>query len=93
MVPVSYAARALGLPEGSIEWDGQAKTVKIESGEKTVLLTIDSKEMLIDGQSVEISAAPIIKEGRTFLPFRVLGEQILGVTVGWDADKGIASFS
>ncbi|MEL7622035.1 MAG: copper amine oxidase N-terminal domain-containing protein [Clostridiales bacterium] len=92
MVPVSYVAKALGLPEGSVEWDGQAGTVKIDNDGKSVLLTIDSKVMTVDGQASEIAAAPAIREGRTFLPFRVLGEQILGVTVGWDADKGIASF-
>jgi hypothetical protein len=92
MVPVSFIARALGLPADGVRWDGVARTVTINTGVKEAVLTIDSKEMKISGVVIEIPKAPVIRDGRTFLPFRVLGEQVLGVAVGWDESAGAATF-
>ena len=92
MVPVSYVARALGLPADGVVWDGNTRTVTIRTERKTAVLTIDVYELAIDGVVVEIAKAPVIKDDRTFLPFRVLGEQVLGVAVGWDAQAGAATF-
>ena len=92
MVPVSYVARALGLPADGVAWDEETRTVTIHTAQKTAVLTIDVYELAIDGVVVEIAKAPVIRDGRTFLPFRVLGEQILGVAVGWDAQAGEATF-
>jgi hypothetical protein len=91
MVPVSHVARALGLSREAVRWDGAARTVTITTGSRTAVLTIDSKVLLIDGTAVEIAAAPVIRSDRTFLPFRVLGEQVLGVKVSWDG-KDTAAF-
>jgi hypothetical protein len=92
MVPVSYVARAMGLPADGVGWDGDARAVTIRTDKKVAVLTIDSREMKVDGVTVEIAAAPVIRDNRTFLPFRVLGEQILGVAVGWDAEARTAAF-
>ena len=92
MVPVSYVARAMGLPADGVGWDGDARAVTIRTDKKVAVLTIDSREMKVDGVTVEIAAAPVIRDNRTFLPFRVLGEQVLGVAVGWDAEARTAAF-
>ena len=93
MVPVSYVARALGLDGDSVVWDGDSRTVTIDTGSRVVVLTIDSVYMVIDGVEEEIAQAPIIRNDRTFLPFRVLGERVLGVSVNWDEVTRTAAFS
>ncbi|MCL1848434.1 MAG: copper amine oxidase N-terminal domain-containing protein [Clostridiales bacterium] len=92
MAPVSFVARALGLPEGSVRWNGETRAVAIDTGNGAAVLTIDSHEMWINGVMKEIPQPPVIRDDRTFLPFRVLGEQVLGVAVGWDGDTGTAIF-
>ena len=92
LVPVSFVATALGLPEGSVVWEESSRTVTIKVNGKVSVLTIDSDTLKIDGVSMTIPKAPVIRNGRTFLPFRVLGEQILKVRVGWDEASRTAAF-
>jgi hypothetical protein len=92
MVPVSFVARALGLPTGGVLWDGDARTVTIDTGTRVAVLTIGSDQMLIGGVAVGIPKAPTIRGDRTFLPFRVLGEYVLGVAVYWDEDAQTATY-
>lgn len=92
LVPVSFVASALGLPPGSVVWEESDRTVTIKTGANVSVLTIDSVYLKIDGVNITIPKAPLIRDGRTFLPFRVLGEQILKVKVGWDDLSRTASF-
>jgi hypothetical protein len=92
MAPVSFVARALGIPADGVKWDEEARTVTIDIGDGVAVLTIDSRQMSLRGVVVEMPKAPAIRDGRSFLPFRVLGEQVLGATVDWDADAGTATF-
>ncbi|MCL2121068.1 MAG: copper amine oxidase N-terminal domain-containing protein [Clostridiales bacterium] len=92
MVPVSFVARAMGLPSESVRWDGDARTVTIQTGSRQAVLTIGSTEIIIDGTSMEMPQAPVILDGRTFLPFRILGEQVLQVAVDWNGETRTAMF-
>jgi hypothetical protein len=49
----------------------------------TVVVTIDSSQMLVNDEAVFLDALPIIIHGRTMLPIRALIEA-LGGTVEWD---------
>ncbi|MCL2167221.1 MAG: copper amine oxidase N-terminal domain-containing protein [Clostridiales bacterium] len=92
MVPVSFVARAMGLPADSVQWDGDARTVTIQTGSRKAVLTIGSNEIVIDGITMEMPQAPVIRDGRTFLPFRILGEQVLQVAVDWNGETRTAMF-
>lgn len=92
MIPVSFAARALGLADDGVVWDGEARTVTLRLPEGEAILSVGSDQLTKNGVTVTIPKAPAIKDGRTFLPFRVLGEQILGVGVEWDGEAGTATF-
>jgi hypothetical protein len=50
----------------------------------TLVLTIGSSVMSVDGRRATRDSPPIIREGRTLLPIRAVIEA-LGGTVGWDA--------
>jgi hypothetical protein len=64
-------------------------TVELAAGSaspsyKTVTLTIGKTDMDVNGMPVGMDAAPLIKDGRTFLPIRALIET-LGGSVQWNA--------
>ncbi|UMZ74748.1 stalk domain-containing protein [Natranaerofaba carboxydovora] len=68
---------------------GLSKTFDIVFEELTpqkVIMTIDDKKAIVDGEEVSMDVSPTIVNDRTFLPFRIVGE-ILGVDVEWDGDK------
>lgn len=50
---------------------------------KLVAFTIDSTTMIDDNKLVEIEAPAVIKQARTFVPYRALGEAF-GAKVEWD---------
>ena len=55
----------------------------------TIVLTIGSKDVKVDGNKVANDVAPMIKADRTFLPIRVIAEA-LGATVTWsEADQSV----
>jgi hypothetical protein len=51
---------------------------------RTIDLTIDSTLMVVDGTSVTMDVAPVIREDRTLLPLRALVQE-LGGSVAWNA--------
>ena len=50
----------------------------------TLVLTIGSSVMSVDGRRATLDSPPIIREGRTLLPIRAVIEALEG-SVGWDA--------
>lgn len=108
MVPLRFVTVALAGGDATsvesaqnsdkISWDANSKTVTIFYGaginQKIIQFKIGSKNMIVDGNTIpmENGAHAEIKDGRTFVPFRSLG-QALGVTVSWDATNKTAIFN
>lgn len=88
MVPVRFIADNLQL---NVEWDERTETAVLSNYEKIIKMTIGSNQMLVNGESVELETAPIISNGRTFLPIRPLAEAFDRNTY-WD-DRGLAVIS
>ncbi|TDA70097.1 MAG: hypothetical protein D9V47_02790 [Clostridia bacterium] len=80
-VPVRGLAQALGLAVG---WDGIKKKVTVTKGEVKVELVIGNKEIVINGRSQRLGAAPVIRAGRAYVPAREIAES-LGYQARWDA--------
>jgi hypothetical protein len=80
MLPVRAIAEALGA---TVQWDEATQTATLTLGEKTVKVTIGQNSLLVDGNPVSMDTAAAIKDGRTLLPVRAIGEA-LGAQVGWD---------
>jgi len=82
LVPIRFVSEALEAP---VEWNAETRQVIIKDGDKEIVLTIGSKNVLIDGQKTVIDCAPaVLPPGRTFIPLRFVGEN-LGAQVDWDA--------
>ncbi len=108
MVPLRFVAVALaGGNSSSVEeaqnsdkvsWDPASKTVTIFYGaginQKIIQFKIGSSNMIVDGNVIpmEHGAKAEIKNDRTFVPFRALG-QALGVSVEWDQETKTATYN
>lgn len=80
-VPLRGVGEALGA---KVEFNGAQKKVKYTKGDKSIELTIGSKQALVDGQSVAMDTAAKAIKGRTYVPLRFVSEN-LGETVSWDS--------
>lgn len=85
-VPVRFLSNALGIPDGErIGWNQQTKTVTLV-GNKTVKMTIGSKKMYSDVNTITMDVVPELNKGRTMLLARYVAEG-LGYIVDWDANR------
>jgi len=50
---------------------------------RTLVLTLDRREALLDGEPIALDAAPFMQQGRTMVPIRVIGD-FLGADLDWD---------
>ena len=89
-VPIRYLAYGLGVAEEGISWEGQTSTATLKKGETEVELAIGSQEIIINGSAKAMDVAPILHEGRTFLPARFVAEA-LGYQVDWIGARSIVS--
>lgn len=68
----------------TVNWDGVLKQVTIIRGSNTVILTIGSREISVNGYKKIIAVAPFINAGNTMVQLTVIRE--LGLSVFWDAE-------
>ncbi len=73
LVPIRIITEALG---GKVDWNGAAKEVTLSINDKEIKMTI--------GKTLEkYGVAPVIIDGRTFVPVRFVADE-LGAEVAWD---------
>ena len=73
LVPIRIITEALG---GKVDWNGAAKEVTLSINDKEIKMTI--------GKTLEkYGVAPVIIDGRTFVPVRFVADE-LGANVAWD---------
>ena len=72
-VPVRFISENYG---GDVEWIPETQTVNITFDEGTISLAIGNPEIMINGEVTKLDVAPIIRNGRTFLPLRACTEAI-----------------
>ena len=73
LVPIRIITETLG---GKVDWNGATKEVTLSINDKEIKMTI--------GKTLEkYGVAPVIIDGRTFVPVRFVADE-LGATVAWD---------
>lgn len=84
LVPMRTIFERLGA---SVEWDAQTRVITATKDETVIKLPLDSRNATITKNGiekiVELDAVPVIIEGRTLVPVRMISES-LGIQVGWD---------
>lgn len=89
LVPVRYLGDALSA---QTDWDGNIRTVTVTKGSMTISMVIGSKTLNVNGQTLTMDQAPVISNGRTYLPARWVAEA-LGNTVSWNASSRIVTIT
>lgn len=79
LVPLRGVAEKLGA---EVNWYPATNGITIKNGMKYIHFKLNSKLVLINGEETIIDVAPTAKNGRTFIPFRFIGEQF-GADVKW----------
>ncbi|MDO7906550.1 stalk domain-containing protein [Paenibacillus sp. JX-17] len=79
-VPIKYILDAFG---GQASWDAANQRVSVWRGSKMLDLTVGQKELIMNGKRISTEVSPIIVNGRTLVPLRLVSEQ-LGFTVKWE---------
>jgi len=79
-VPIRYVLDAFG---GSAAMDAATRKIMVLRGAKVLDLTLDKKEYQLNGKTQSAAVAPLLLQGRTLVPLRLVSEQ-LGLTVKWD---------
>lgn len=81
MVPLRAIAEALGAAVG---WDPRTQTVTIARPENKIIFTINSTAALVDWEARVMDTTPVIKNNRTMVPVRYVGEYF-NAAVQWNA--------
>jgi hypothetical protein len=89
LVPVRYLANALGA---RTDWDANTRTVAVSTSVYNIQIVIGSTALTVNGQAQAMDQAPVIKDGRTYLPARYVAEA-LGYDVSWDASSRTVTVS
>ncbi len=82
MVPMRPIFETLGA---EVQWDKATRTVTTTRANDVMSLTIGSTTMKVNGSDVVLDVAPLIKNGRTFVPVRAISEALKN-KVEWDAN-------
>lgn len=82
-MPVRYLAEALGA---ETKWNEAAWKIIISKEDMEVALTIGSTVLTSGGVTSEMDTAPLIVNGRTYLPARFVAEAF-GYSVAWDDEE------
>ena len=83
LVPVRFISDAL---EYDVKWDNDKRTVSINNNDKNMVLTINDKNINVDGKTKITDVAPTLYNNRTYVPIRFISENF-GVDVKWDNDS------
>jgi N-acetylmuramoyl-L-alanine amidase len=82
LAPVRVISENLGA---EVYWDNDNRLVQIMTPSKTIILKIDDRKALVDGDEVLLDVPAKIVNNRTMVPLRFLGET-LGAKVSWNND-------
>jgi len=80
LVPLRAIFEALGA---SVEWNSEEQQISAYKDDITIILSIDNKVALVNGQPITLDVAPKNINGRTMVPTRFIAES-LGAEVKWD---------
>ncbi|CAH0118578.1 hypothetical protein PAE9249_01067 [Paenibacillus sp. CECT 9249] len=80
MVPLRVIGESLGA---FVDWNERSGTVSISGQDTAISLAKGKKTATVNGEPVELEASAEMRNGRTMVPLRFVGES-LGMTVNWD---------
>ena len=89
MVPYRALAEEIGA---DVKWNDKTNTITMSHNKRNVVLTLGSKQAKVGDKTVQLDAAPVVKNGTTLVPLRFVGES-LGIWVSWNKSSLTAALS
>lgn len=85
VVPLRFIGEAFGA---TIDWNAAHRTITLDilSKDLQIVLIVDNKTAYVNGKKQELDIPPLIKNSRTFVPLRFIGET-LGCSIEWEASE------
>ncbi|NGM80934.1 copper amine oxidase N-terminal domain-containing protein [Paenibacillus sp. 7124] len=80
MIPLRSISELIGAKVG---YDAKSKTATISMDDKTVIFTIGSKTVTVNGITDQLDTNPVLSENSMFIPISVLANH-LGIQSSWD---------
>lgn len=74
---------ALDVADEDIDWEEKTGVVNLKLDGTALKLAVGSKTLLVNDKPKQMDVAPLIREGRTYLPARWVAEAF-GYKVNWD---------
>lgn len=78
-LPLRFVADALGA---QVTWNNKEKRVTVLRGDRMIELWVNGGDMIVNGERMKQSIAPVIIKESVYVPVRVISEQ-LGQKVEW----------
>lgn len=85
LVPIRFIAEQLGAEVG---YNMETTEVSIKTADKEIILIPGEKDMKVNGETISLDVAPMIRHDRTLVPLRAVSEA-LDKKVTWIPDKYI----
>lgn len=82
MLPARFVAESLGA---IVEWNEELQQVTITKDDITIVITIGSDKVLVNGKEKTIDSPAFIENDRTYTPIRFISEE-LGAKVEWNKE-------
>lgn len=73
LVPVRFISEAIGA---EVNWEPETRQATITDERKQIILTIGSKDVLVNGEKQTIDCAATIYSDRTYVPLRFVSETL-----------------
>ncbi|MDZ7609906.1 MAG: copper amine oxidase N-terminal domain-containing protein [Bacillota bacterium] len=81
-LPLRYVGLSMGVEPDNIKWNGSVATLVL--GDKNVQVRPGSRQLVVNGSSIEMDVAAEFSQGRVMLPYRFIAEAF-GASVDWDS--------
>lgn len=82
LVPYRAVFEKLGY---TVSWNAAARSVSAIQNDASMWMQIGNRDVTVNGKNVRSDAAPVIRNGRTFVPLRLISEYS-GCDVLWDGE-------
>lgn len=80
LVPIRAVIEGLG---GTVGFEAPQNSIRLALNGNNLTLQLGSNQGVLNGKPVVLETPPVVKNGRTLLPLRFVGES-LGASVQWD---------
>lgn len=78
--------------KASVDWDPSSQTIIATNNDTQITLRIGETVAFVNGEEVYLESPPVIRNGRTLIPLRFIGEA-LGADVSWNKGLQLVSIT